>query len=374
VAPELVRLALISAAGVAFAATLVLVAGLRRRRASLAPSAVRDALIVAAHPDDCVIVAGEYGVEAVRAGRSVHVAYVTCGDGEPGTPRAEVRRQEALRAWALAGVDAKELHFFALPNSPMAGPLASSSDGIASAAARLAELVRELPADAAVFCPAAGETHVDHRLTRKLTIEAVVGSGRSDLTLFEAAEYNDFYSLYTSPERALGYVASNIPGLARFVPERFKRGRHGFASGAAGFGLSPDAERLAKKHAMLRAFASEDGELLVRLFGVPDLFRPIARDDLAMPEQVRGYITLGGRQLSWSTVALWLGLLGLVFGISGLAVELAARGFDSVRYVSLAAGALGAVLALRPRLSLERRLAVLSGAAGLLLGALGVTH
>lgn len=370
-APELVRLVLICAATTAFAATLVFLAGLTRRRASLAPSAVRDALIVAAHPDDCVIVAGEYGVEAVRGGRSVRVAYVTCGDGEPGTPRAEVRRQEALRAWALAGVDAKNLDFFALPNSPMAGPLASSSAGVAGAATRLAELVRELPADAAVFCPAAGETHVDHRLTRKLTIEAVVGSGRRDLTLFEAAEYNDLYSLYTSPERALAYVLGNLPGLGRFVPNRLKQGRHGFAAGPAGFGLAPDAERLAKKRDMLRAFASEDGELLVRLFGAPDLFRPIAREGFAVPEQVRGYVTLAGRRLSWSTVALWFGLLGLVLGFSGLAVELAAKRLDGVRYVGFAAAALATALALRPRLSLERRLAVLSGAAGLLLGALG---
>jgi len=371
VALELLRFALIGAATTAFSATLVFLAGLSRRRASLDPSAVRDALIVAAHPDDCVIVAGEYGVEAVRGGRSVRVAYVTCGDGEPGTPRAEVRRQEALRAWALAGVDTKQLDFFALPNSPMAGPLASSAAGISGAAARLAELVRELPPDAAVFCPAAGETHVDHRLTRKLTIDAVAASGRSDLTLFEAAEYNDFYSLYSSPERAFAYVLGSLPGFGRFVPERLKRGRHGFASGPAGFGLVPNAERLEKKHAMLRAFASEDGELLVRLFGVPDLFRPIAPGSLAMPEQVRGYVTLAGRRLSWSTVALWLGLLGLVFGISGLAVEVVARRLDGARYAGFAGAALLAALALRPRLSLERRLAVLSGAAGLLCGALG---
>jgi len=371
VAPELVRLVLIGAALAALGATLVFVAGLARRRVSLAPSAVRDALIVAAHPDDCVIVAGEYGVEAVRGGRSVRVAYVTCGDGEPGTPRAEVRRQEALRAWALAGVDAKNLHFFALPNSPMAGPLASSGPAVASAATELAELVRELPADAAVFCPAAGETHVDHRLTRRLTIEAVAASGRQDLTLFEAAEYNDLYSLYTSPERALAYVLGNLPGLARFVPNRLKQGRHGFAAGPAGFALAPDAERLAKKHSMLRAFASEDGELLVRLFGAPDLFRPLPREGFAVPEQVRGYVTLAGRRLSWSTVALWLGLLGLVVGFSGLAVELAAKSFDGARYVGFAGAALVAALALRPRLSLERRLAVLCGAAGLLLGALG---
>ena len=120
---ELLRFALIGAATTAFSATLVFLAGLSRRRASLDPSAVRDALIVAAHPDDCVIVAGEYGVEAVRGGRSVRVAYVTCGDGEPGTPRAEVRRQEVLCVWALAGVDTRQFDFFALPNSPSwAGP------------------------------------------------------------------------------------------------------------------------------------------------------------------------------------------------------------------------------------------------------------
>src|SRR5690554_2654057 len=82
----------------------------RWRRARVWNEAPRDAVILAAHQDDCVIAAGEYAVEAVAAGRRIDVVYLTCGDAKPGSRRARTRRAEALSAWGSLGVGPDRLH------------------------------------------------------------------------------------------------------------------------------------------------------------------------------------------------------------------------------------------------------------------------
>src|SRR5262245_2836584 len=79
----------------------------------------RDVLILAAHQDDCVIMAGEYAIESISAGKQVRVVYLTCGDREIGSQRAQTRMQEAIASWREIGVDEGNLEFLGLVNSPL---------------------------------------------------------------------------------------------------------------------------------------------------------------------------------------------------------------------------------------------------------------
>jgi LmbE family N-acetylglucosaminyl deacetylase len=323
---------------------------------------IRDVLVLSPHPDDCVIMAGEYGTEASRTGRTVTVVYLTSGDPDPEGSRASVRRAESVEAWGKVGVPASSLHYLALPNSPLAGPLLSTPAQTASARQRLAELVTALPAQSALIFPAAGESHADHRLARRIAWEALRAANRQDLTLLEAAEYNDLYSLRSSPARTLRYVLGSLPMLGRITGDR-RPPRHGFANGD-GLCLPRDDERMATKLSMLRCFVSENGEMLVRLFGWPDRLRStlaIAPDE---SETLHGYMSVGQRRLHWSTLTLWLALyLGAFAGSASLAIAGMARA-PVARFVvaGMLCGAL--VLALLRRAPLERKLMLAVVAAG----------
>lgn len=42
-----------------------------------------DLLILAAHPDDCAIIAGEYAQVSAAANKSIRIVYLTCGSADP---------------------------------------------------------------------------------------------------------------------------------------------------------------------------------------------------------------------------------------------------------------------------------------------------
>lgn len=283
----------------------------------------RDAVILAAHPDDCVILAGEYAVEAARAGRRVEIAYFTCGDHDPRSPRAQTRRREALTAWAEIGVGPQHLHFLELPESPVEGPLVAGSAERSAAQRRIEDIIRCSPPDAVVFIPALGESHVDHAALRQVALKAVLAAG-GGRTLLEAPEYNPYYSLRYSPWKSLSYLARSLPLGRRWWAGRLPRVAPAFACGGGEIRLSPDRDRLAMKKTMLRRFASENGDLLVKYFGFPDRYRRIRDPQVALDSVPRAYVRIGSRFLAPSVLmlgfsfpgAILLGLWTLACGVA----------------------------------------------------------
>src|SRR3569832_1852259 len=75
---------------------VAMAAMLRRPRVMTDPA--KPALILAAHQDDCAILAGGYAIFAKQAGCRVQKAYLTCGAPSPGGPRAGARRGGARAA------------------------------------------------------------------------------------------------------------------------------------------------------------------------------------------------------------------------------------------------------------------------------------
>jgi LmbE family N-acetylglucosaminyl deacetylase len=282
-------------------AAAALCLAIARARTPVVADEPSDAIVLAAHPDDCVICAGEYVAEALRRGKSATIVYLTDGAAVEERERARARRSEALAAWSLAGLGSSSLRFLGLPHASrirddriLEGPV------LEEIGASLARIMKEAPPGAAVFMPAEGEDHGDHRLLRALALEALAASGRADLALYECPEYNSYYSALRSPRRALAYLASRIP-LAGFYRPDARATRAETISGPLGGSLPPDEARLGRKREMLARFTSENGPLLVRLFGHPDKFTRYRPG----PARRALYLKFGDDWISPGLVSLW---------------------------------------------------------------------
>jgi len=259
-----------------------------------------DVVILAAHPDDCVIMAGEYAAAAVGRGHTVHIVYLTCGAARPDDELARARREEARRAWGQIGVQADAFTFLDLPNSPVAGPVASTAAQHATAGAQLEQLLRAQSPGTAVFVPAAGEMHVDHRLLRRLSLD-VLARLDTDLRVYETPEYNTYVSLLHAPREALDTVLNElVPLWRRLRPKPSRRCR--FVTGGPALQLLPNAARLDRKKAMLREFVSQNAPLVETAFGYPDQYREV-RD---FTERTGWYLPVGERFIGLAALGLWL--------------------------------------------------------------------
>jgi len=344
--------------------------GLVALRTKIRAEPVGDILIVAAHPDDCVIMAGEIAIDSLRVGHSVQVVYLTCGDTNPSSERAHTRRKESAEAWAIAGVPETDLHYCELPESKIGSPLKASNSEVDLATHRITMLISRLPLEAAVVIPADGENHIDHRMARQVAFQAITSSGRGDLRVLETPEYNDYYSLLHSPMKTLRYVVGVFPLLGHISMRFSNNPAEGFVDGGPGWRLSPDPKRILKKESMLRAFRSEDGELLVRLFGRRDLFRPTRK--AASPQRLmpRAFVKLAHRRIAPSVVLLWLwiltSLVGL-FAVLGSAIHMSRD--PTLQFVALCGAGIFAANAFLRKRALETRLVWVSFALGLFIAA-----
>lgn len=334
---------------------LAIVAAALLRRPCIMTEPARPALILAAHQDDCAILAGGYAVFAKASGCRVQVAYLTCGASSPDQARAVTRRAESLAAWRALDVGEDDVFFFGLSEHAVSAPSTWTDAERERARAWLGGLLRQLPPNGVVFLPAAGESHVDHRGLRRLALEAWNEVGRRDLLFLEGPEYNDYVSLLQSPAKTLAAIASRLPLLARLRPAR--PAWTGFAEGGVYWTLPPDEQRMNRRRELLRAFVSEDGALLVHLFGWFERYRPIT-DPVAglAKEPPRGYVALGGLHRGASAIlalaALAEGAAALGWALSCAALHRGAWGWAVVAALALGGAALGA----RKRAKLEGRL------------------
>jgi LmbE family N-acetylglucosaminyl deacetylase len=204
-----------------------------RLTARLAPV---DVLVFAPHPDDEVIGTGGLVLQAIAAGKSVRIVFVTNGDGYPRaasallhTPIPELgpsdfvslggaRQQEAVAAAELIGLDPAGVVFLGYPDAGLAGicaedsamssgdPVASPFTGLTSTygpahtdyhtlahgrpglytrseiAADMAEILRQSQ-PASVYVTDAADDHLDHKSAFALVNEAAASIGYSG-TLF----------------------------------------------------------------------------------------------------------------------------------------------------------------------------------------------
>lgn len=151
-------------------------------------------LVLAPHPDDETLAAGEVIQCAVAAGAALRIVFATDGDNNPWPQRwlekrwrigaaerarwGRRRRSEAVAALGVLGVDAGAARFLGWPDQGLTDCL--MRDGTA---------VTELQAEIAAFAPThvvvptLGDRHPDHSALRVMTDAALLRAGSNALRL-----------------------------------------------------------------------------------------------------------------------------------------------------------------------------------------------
>ena len=271
----------------------------------------RHVLICVAHSDDCVILGAEYAYGAIQQRLSVRVAYLTCSGPHPEAEISQIRRTEALAAWSTLGVPEENFIFADLAQSPVEGPSSYSDQDTARARELFKAAILLLPKNAAVIVPAEGESHVDHRTVRKVSLQAICDSKREDLIVYESPEYNMFLSLVHCPNRTIRTLLRKIPSLTRLIKPY--AGAPNYVNGPPGFVFGDTPGRLAKKRELLTYFASQDGDLLVRFFGYETPYRRLAPSDYLRESHRPPCVPAFGCCCDLSASALAIALLCVAF-------------------------------------------------------------
>jgi LmbE family N-acetylglucosaminyl deacetylase len=152
---------------------------LRRESDSVAVSD-RPAVVFAPHQDDETLGCGGLIAAKCRLGAPITVVFLTDGGAcslDETTPeqRAEIsamRRQEALRALDVLGMQADDVVFLDLPD----GELTGFRDADRQAAVGKIEAVLQRVAPQEVFLPFRNDFHPDHQATHRLVKAATAGS------------------------------------------------------------------------------------------------------------------------------------------------------------------------------------------------------
>lgn len=142
--------------------------------ASTPPSRPDHVLVFAVHPDDETLGAGGLIQKALKSGSEVRVILVTNGDNNPWPQRfverhwkitaedkqrwGKRRREEALAALALLGVQADQVFFLGLPDQGLTSLLNLGSDSIEERI--VAEIAEWQPS--CIVVPALQDKHPDH--------------------------------------------------------------------------------------------------------------------------------------------------------------------------------------------------------------------
>jgi LmbE family N-acetylglucosaminyl deacetylase len=268
---------------------------------------LRDVLICAAHSDDCVIMGAEYSYGALEKGYSVRIAYLTCSGPHPEAKISRTRNAEAVAAWSALGVPQENLVFINLRESPVRGPPSYSEREMADAGKTLKSVIASLPTGAAILIPADGESHVDHRTVRKLSLSILKESQRNDLLIYETPEYNACLSLIHCPKRTIWTILAFMPLLTWIVKPYV--GPSNFINGPPGFVFRDSPNRLAKKKELLNYFPSKGGTSLIRYFGYETPYRTTSSAErYSEPNRAYWFLAFGCR-CDLSVLALFLAFL-----------------------------------------------------------------
>jgi LmbE family N-acetylglucosaminyl deacetylase len=250
---------LAAAVGLALSAPLFLIGYTALRTHCNFTARGEDLLIVAPHPDDCVIMAGGYAMQTLQRGGRVRVAWLT------GTPD---RFREGRNAWGLIGLGPESLIEVRL------APVNLDLDHLEEWTRVLRELVAEAQPDVVVV-PLYEGGHRDHDLANYLTARAVA-SLPEPVELLEAPLYNYYFSLRHTPEKLLDALSKRIPFYDYNAPPTF------VASGPRRV-LCMSEPELALKRRMLEQFVSQHPEDLVLHFAFNDRFQRYREHDYTSP-------------------------------------------------------------------------------------------
>lgn len=140
----------------------------------LAPEQWREsAILFSPHFDDETLGAGGTIIKKCQRGAEVHLVFMTDGSRShahamDGARLAALRREGAIRAAAVLGVDESRVHFLSFPETRL-------TDHVVEAASRVADILAATPCDQ-VFIPSSLEPllwSADHQVTTDVVLQAL---------------------------------------------------------------------------------------------------------------------------------------------------------------------------------------------------------
>ena len=242
----------------------------RRRAPRPLPTPARRLLVVSPHPDDCVIIGAGQAMRTVETGGSVRILYATTGSRKSEVATRATRRREALEAWAHLDLGEGDLVF--LEHEGESGLLEPAD--MAAAVAEIRDEIQAFQPDRVVM-PLYEGGHAQHDAVNWITARALADSG-VDADLYEAAEYNFYWSWHTTPEKMLALLSRLLPGWDHPHPPEPIDSRALWAPPLT-------AAQQEQKKSMLHCFATQSPEALVRSAGGPERLQRYRGHDYTRP-------------------------------------------------------------------------------------------
>jgi LmbE family N-acetylglucosaminyl deacetylase len=275
-------------------------------------------LILAPHQDDCVICAGGTGLRNQQLGGETYVVYLV---QEPPEDRAFLRKEEAKRAWCVAGVSPDHLqHLNLLPELHARDPQL-----LDRAAKALDEIITTI-APTVIMLPAFEGGHIHHDVLNHLVTGVV--SVPAGVRIYECPEYTPYVSLRLTPHKIIALCGRWIAGLLSYYgpPDGIDR--------RIILKVRLTADELMTKRRMLAAFRTQHPESLERTRCYPDRFVAWQRRPFrSQPFRVRGsypaFVRSLERILPVRLVHLLLPGQTSTYGREPGFTELSTEGFES---------------------------------------------
>jgi N-acetylglucosamine malate deacetylase 1 len=196
-------------------------------------------LVFSPHQDDETLACG--GLIAIKRSQNIPVHVVFLTDGRYGKPDwilpediVQVRRQEALDAAMVLGVESDHVHFFDYADASLSDLTASARQALIE---RLAEMIQTLKPEE-VYVPHSADNHPDHEATFKI-VQAALLHAKASCDLFQYPVWLFWQPLRSQlfkkrclsgsfrlpiatvkshKDRAIAMYQSQLPGLsARFL-------------------------------------------------------------------------------------------------------------------------------------------------------------
>ncbi len=226
----------------------------------------KNILIIVPHQDDCVTIAGGIAIQTLRQQGKVHILYMTNGEPDDQT----TRMREAVKAWDIAGLDAKNLIFMNHYN--LTGFI--QTDEIREGIIEIEKYINQFDPDA-IFIPLYDGGHYQHDI-----INFMVSQGINNIKytgkVFESPLYNFYFSFLLTPERILSGLLRFVPFINHsYPPEPIDR--------LPLFYLNMSTEELEMKRKMLSCFLSQEPDDLVERFGFIDRYQVFKGHDYSKP-------------------------------------------------------------------------------------------
>lgn len=227
-------------------------------------------MVIVAHQDDGVIIAGGYCAQNIKMGGDVLIVFTT--DGAQGSnPSMETTRQsEAKGAWSVVGVPENNIIF--LGYDGLYG--LQKKEEVEEAISILIKLIKDFQPDV-IFTSLYENGHYQHDVTNYIVGKASE-LANSDCLVYEGPEYNFYLSPIRTPRKFLHAISRIIPFYEYHAPPEFIEDRPVYE-----FAL--DEKLRALKKDMLAKYSSQATSWLQTNFTIRERFQKYKGYDYTRP-------------------------------------------------------------------------------------------